>query len=91
VIRWTCLVGLAAGCLALAGCPFGAGTYWEPVNLNQELCADGIDNNDDGDVDCCDHDCQGRSVCFAETDCTDGVDNDCDGAVDEVDSLDCAP
>ena len=56
-----------------------------PVGGAQELnCADGVDNDLDGFVDCADADCDGNSACFE--DCTDGLDNDIDGFVDCADA-----
>ncbi|MEO0323619.1 MAG: hypothetical protein AAF447_11730 [Myxococcota bacterium] len=53
-------------------------------NANQ-TCADGIDNDDDGFLDCQDPGCELRWVCAFEAnnvDCADGMDNDGDGATD---------
>ena len=47
-------------------------------------CADGLDNDDDGYVDCEDVDCSNNSAC--PEDCSDNVDNDYDGYVDCQDS-----
>ncbi len=54
-----------------------------------EDCADGVDNDFDGDVDCSDSDCFGVAPCDVEALCDDGLDNDGDGSVD-CDDLDCA-
>jgi len=53
-------------------------------------CTDGVDNDDDGLVDCADPDCACDPACAppTETSCSDGVDNDCDGLVD-CDDPDC--
>jgi subtilisin family serine protease len=55
-------------------------------------CADGTDNDCDGQVDDSDSDC--HPVCTVtedpEVSCTDGLDNDCDGFLD-VNDLDCQP
>ena len=51
-------------------------------------CADGVDNDGDGDMDCDDSDCASQQICN-ESDCTDGVDNEGDGLVD-CDDPDCA-
>lgn len=48
------------------------------------MCADGGDDDQDGDVDCADADCAAREPCF-ETHCDDEIDNDGDGAVDCAD------
>ena len=45
-------------------------------------CGDGVDNDGDGDTDCCDSDCATDLSCAQETACFDGVDNDCDGDPD---------
>ncbi len=51
-----------------------------------ESCANGVDDDCDGDVDCDDADCVTRPVCVAtETNCDDRVDNDGDGATDCAD------
>ena len=51
-----------------------------------EDCTDGVDNDEDGEIDCNDADCEGTADCVE--DCTDGVDNDADGDVD-CDDTDC--
>ncbi len=58
-------------------------------------CSDGLDDDGDGLVDCCDDDCEGDSACavacpeygapMPERDCGDCIDNDCDGLVDDLD------
>jgi hypothetical protein len=64
-----------------------------PTEIPETSCADGIDNDCDGDVDAADSDCA-PPACTptepTETLCRDGIDNDCDGDVDAADS-DCAP
>ncbi len=45
-------------------------------------CFDGIDNDGNGLVDCCDTVCALEPACLTETRCTDGKDSDCDGLVD---------
>ena len=52
-----------------------------------EICDDGIDNDDDGFIDCDDFDCLGDPACAVEI-CDDGIDNDDDGFID-CDDLDC--
>ena len=48
------------------------------------VCADGIDNDLDGDTDCADEDCVGSEACLEI--CDDDVDNDLDGDTDCLDS-----
>ncbi len=50
-------------------------------------CADGIDNDADGQLDCADIDCLGSAAC-PELSCGDGVDNDADGFID-CNDVDC--
>ena len=47
-------------------------------------CSDGIDNDQDGDVDCADIDCLGSPDC-PELDCDNGIDDDADGHIDCAD------
>jgi hypothetical protein len=55
-----------------------------------ENCADRMDNDGDGKVDCVDEDCADNEVCQNNPEfCSDGLDNDGDGMVDCVDT-DCA-
>ena len=52
-----------------------------------EDCDDGIDNDNDGFIDCADSDCFGDPLCVnVETICDDNIDNDGDGPVDCLDS-----
>eukprot|EP00051_Salpingoeca_urceolata_P026769 m.478600 g.478600 ORF g.478600 m.478600 type:complete len:915 (-) comp21172_c0_seq1:39-2783(-) len=53
-----------------------------------EVCNDGVDNDDNGDVDCDDAACASSSFCV-EFECSDGSDNDQDGDTDCQDS-DCS-
>ena len=55
----------------------------------EEICGDGVDNDDDGGADCLDLDCARTPFCMPESDCGNGVDEDGDGAIDCADS-DCA-
>ena len=50
-------------------------------------CADGIDNDLDGLIDCADPSCTGIVSCPENTParCADGIDNDCDGLIDCAD------
>ncbi len=45
-------------------------------------CANGLDDDFDGKIDCEDRDCDDKPACAPEADCTDGDDNDSDGLVD---------
>ncbi len=80
---------LVAGCFTLAGPP-PAGYESDPI-----ACADGLDNDQDGQIDCQDSDCLEFQFCgeqIVPTDqptpettyslCTDGIDNDDDGHFD---------
>jgi hypothetical protein len=56
-------------------------------------CANGIDDDNDGKVDCLDPDCRKDAACSGDCEptedpefsCSDGVDNDCDGLTDNFD------
>lgn len=82
--------------LALAGAVgcFGSGKGSDAEEAASEgaragECADGADNDQDGDFDCNDADCSGAPDCSeANTTggCTDGADNDRDGTFDCADS-----
>ncbi len=51
------------------------------------LCTDGLDNDEDGAVDCADADCAGiDGACLVERLCSDGVDDDADGLTDCADA-----
>jgi hypothetical protein len=52
-----------------------------------EICDDGIDNDNDGFIDCDDIDCDSDTGCVVEI-CNDGIDNDSDGFID-CDDIDC--
>lgn len=49
---------------------------------SETSCADGLDNDGDGGVDCDDPDCWSDPECLASEDCANGVDDDGDGLVD---------
>ena len=53
-----------------------------------EICDNGIDDDSDGYVDCCDWDCDDDPGCTSEQVCDNEVDDDCDGFVD-CDDWDC--
>ncbi len=57
-------------------------------NTAQEICANGLDDDGDGLIDCFDPNCYTNPVCAnnTETLCADGVDNDSDGYTDCLDS-----
>lgn len=90
-------LGLSAGTYYLV--LDGAGTFEANVytlhleflapQASETNCGDGVDNDGDTFVDCCDTDCSADDACLAETLCGDGEDNDCDGAVD-CDDMDCS-
>jgi hypothetical protein len=66
-----------------------AGAFTLAVALGDpENCTNGVDDDGDGDVDCADADCVGRTGCV-EADCDDLRDDDRDGATDCAD-FDCA-
>ncbi len=86
-----------------SGCECGGQV--NPIEATAQQCADGIDNDCDGKVDCADSSCAGQScaagkicvngacVCAfsepSEVSCADKADNDCDGRADCADA-DCA-
>lgn len=54
---------------------------------SESECADGVDNDGDGQSDCLDMDCNGNSACYTcvstgGESCGNGFDDDCDGATD---------
>lgn len=49
-----------------------------------EICSNGIDDDNDGFVDCEDNDCSASNE--IECECSDGIDNDADGFTDDEDS-----
>jgi hypothetical protein len=62
----------------------------QSCGAKKEDCANSLDDDGDGKVDCYDSDCATDPACSAtptsETNCTDGVDNDRDGVADCQDS-----
>ncbi len=52
------------------------------VENNAALCSDGIDNDNDGKIDCADSDC--AAFCVPEA-CQDGIDNNLNGLIDCAD------
>ena len=69
--------------------PFTLTVTLTKIATTETDCTDGIDNELDGFVDCCDDECAADAACLAETMCGDGADNDCDGVADCADA-DCA-
>ncbi|MGB3586525.1 MAG: VCBS repeat-containing protein, partial [Tunicatimonas sp.] len=61
--------------------------FFSTISLAQEVnCANGIDDDGDGQIDCFDSDCATSSLCQnRESNCTDGLDNDGDGLPDCLD------
>ena len=55
----------------------------------EDDCGDGVDNDEDGAVDCEDSDCEGDGACTEAGSCDDGIDNDGDGNTDCDDVEDC--
>ncbi len=53
---------------------------------NFEICTDGIDNDNDGLIDCDDPDCNSIGIICESVACNDGIDNDGDGDIDCEDS-----
>jgi beta propeller repeat protein len=49
----------------------------------EEICDNGVDDNENGLVDCCDPYCADAPIC--QEVCGDGIDNDCDGDIDCAD------
>ena len=75
-----CVVAGSVSAATAANCETGA-----------EECADTVDNDSDGKVDCLDEGCDGFAGCEfgTEVSCDDGIDNDADGQTDCNDT-DCA-
>ncbi len=74
------------------GLMLGAAACGSDPATGSEVCTDGVDNDDDGLIDCDDSDCAAEPACDApitETVCDDGIDDDDDGLID-CDDSDCA-
>ncbi|HBU06840.1 MAG TPA: hypothetical protein DEB09_02045 [Candidatus Magasanikbacteria bacterium] len=56
---------------------------------NSEICANNIDDDNNGLVDCADSACANLSIC-SENNCSNNIDDDNDGLVDCLDVLDCS-
>jgi hypothetical protein len=99
---------LAKGCLETANtkpcddqeaCTSGdvcADFQCKPGKWTCEDCSNQVDDNDDGNTDCCDALCKGTDICKTESVCGDQIDDDCDLAADCLDedclgSDDCGP
>jgi hypothetical protein len=89
-----------------AVCMYLDGTYVDPAYIAirclgtsySENCTDGVDNDEDGFVDCDDLDCADAAECqtpnlekqpIVTEICSDGIDNDGDGKIDCKDKKDC--
>lgn len=59
------------------------------VTEDPEICNDGLDNNNNGLMDCDDPGCEAYAGCFPESDCENGLDDDLDGLAD-CDDTDCS-
>ncbi|MBI3205959.1 MAG: hypothetical protein HYZ29_30765 [Myxococcales bacterium] len=68
--------GGSAGGSATGGSTGGA------APIETETCADGTDNDKNGQTDCADPDCFGECNCELNEDCSNGIDDDCDGLAD---------
>lgn len=80
--------GIVIYILALSAFSFfgvNACTDLDDEEIPVEICADGIDNDGDGLIDCQDPDCEANEACIDEV-CNDGIDNDGDGLTDCEDS-----
>ncbi len=79
---------VAMGVLGLVA--WGVGCSDSKAKPGSENCANRVDDDGDGAVDCVDTDCRETDICSANPEfCSDGLDNDLDGDVDCVDA-DCA-
>ena len=77
---------LASSFLWLSGCKKGG----DDTPDEETICADGVDNDEDGAIDCADSDCADDPICAATAEnCVNGADDDGDGAID-CDDSDCA-
>ena len=77
------------GLLAMSLCASGCKTLFDYPSTEHEntsaRCADGMDNDFDGIIDCDDPDCDGHCSEQGSTRCQDGRDNDGDGLIDAWD------
>lgn len=93
VLPWLFLAG---SCVSLIACPIGWSPECEQqcsvteecldnvcVEMREEDCLDGIDNDEDGVTDCADADCHSQACVEI---CLDGVDNNADGLIDCADA-----
>lgn len=72
---------LPAGCPAVNGAPEANCTV-ECTVVVHENCDNGVDDDEDGLVDCADEDCDQHVRCLPESLCNDRLDNDGDGHID---------
>lgn len=73
---------------------FGVSVFFTPANstpiahaqaipVDELNCNNGLDDDNDGDIDCWDFDCLNDPICINdEFDCDDGIDDDGDGDID---------
>jgi hypothetical protein len=76
LILLLCIIGFS---VIISTCTDGTNNGTDP----ETICDDGIDNDDDGLIDCGDPDCFEEEICEdRETICDDGIDNDANGFTD---------
>ncbi|MBI3185151.1 MAG: hypothetical protein HYZ28_23695 [Myxococcales bacterium] len=90
-IAMACVSSCCQNGACIGNCYCGAGwCSWCAGGGTESSCSDGVDNDQDGFVDCADPDCASDPACSTPKEiCNNGVDDDKDGAVDCLDS-DCA-
>ena len=101
VIQFVCVAGFTVQVVVegwayanggLDSCDPGEGNYTLTVDAGQpgcaesEDCANGADDDSDGDIDCADADCAADPVCNIPENCTNGIDDNFNGQVDCADS-----
>ncbi len=78
----------------LDSCDPGEGNYTLTVDGNQpgclgnpaEDCSNGMDDDQDGDIDCADSDCAAQPACNLNENCSNGIDDNFNGLTDCADS-----
>ena len=80
----TATVGTGTSTGTATGTATGTGTGTGSTPTSEIDCADGVDNDMDGLLDCEDDECAADPACF-EADCADAADNDNDGLTDCAD------